>query len=189
MSERWRSFVAVPIPDDARGTLAAAAESWRARPELEGLRWTDPDGWHITLAFLGRVPAHAAEELGAKVRRVAAGHRPLALGGDGIAAFPSPRRATVLWYGILDRDGGLERLAHDLQAALGADDGRPFRAHLTLARARGRPIDLAGFLASASVPHMAFPVDRVELMRSHLGHGPATYDVVESVPLGAAVHV
>jgi RNA 2',3'-cyclic 3'-phosphodiesterase len=188
MSERWRCFVALPIADEARRALAAAVASWRERPELEGARWTEPVGWHVTLVFLGSVPSDGVGDVVGKVRRIAAGHQAMALAGDGIGAFPSPRRASVLWYGILDPDGRVQRLAHDLRAGLGTDTDQHFRAHLTLARARRQPIDLAGFVASAPVPPTAFRVDRVELMRSHLGRS-ARYEVVESAPLGGSVHV
>lgn len=187
MSERWRCFVAVPIADEVRRALAAAVASWRERPELAGLRWTDPEGWHVTLAFIGSMPADTVKGTAAKVRRSVRGRRAVSLVGDGVGAFPSPRRATVLWYGILDADGSLERLARDLRSGLSVANAQPFRAHLTLARARGRPLDLAGFVTSASVPSLVFDVDRVDLMRSHLGRGPARYEVIASASLGATV--
>jgi 2'-5' RNA ligase len=189
MSERWRCFVAAPIPDDVRRTLAAAVAPWRESAGVEGLRWADPDGWHVTLAFLGSVAADTVDGLVADVRRTAAGHAPLALAGDAIGAFPSPRRATVVWCGILDADGSLERLALALRSVLGVDLDQPFRAHLTLARTRGRPLDLAEFIAGTAVQPISFRVERVELMRSHLGRGPARYEVIASAPLGAAVRV
>ncbi len=51
---RWRCFVAVPIGEDLRADLLATAEAWRGS---EDLRWTDPDTWHVTLAFLGGIRA------------------------------------------------------------------------------------------------------------------------------------
>jgi 2'-5' RNA ligase len=51
----------------------------------------------------------------------------LSLGGGG--AFPDARRASVLWLGARQGSEALAALAEPF-----ADDDRPFRAHLTLAR-------------------------------------------------------
>ena len=44
-----RLFVAVWPPDDVLDRLAVLP-----RPEVDGLRWTDQDHWHVTLRFLAR---------------------------------------------------------------------------------------------------------------------------------------
>lgn len=33
------------------------------RPYKDDLRWSDPDNWHITLAFYGELPDGAVEDL------------------------------------------------------------------------------------------------------------------------------
>ena len=189
MSERWRCFVALPISDELRVALADAVASWRERPALAALRWTDPGSWHVTLAFLGSVDADAVSAIGTSVQEVAGRHTPVLLRGGGLGAVPSSGRATVAWYGILDSDGSLERLARHLRTALSVEEERPFRAHATLARTRGGPVDMRAFLASEPALSMAFRPDRIELMRSHLGRDQARYEVIETAPLGAAAHV
>jgi 2'-5' RNA ligase len=56
---------------------------------------------------------------------------------------------------------------------------------VTLARARRRAIDLRGWVedASASAPDGSIDVRAVDLMRSHLGDGPARYERLVSVEL------
>ena len=73
--------------------------------------------------------------------------------------------------------------------ALGVEVAGPYRPHLTLARARQQPVNLASWLADASAPVGELVVDRLQLMRSHLGDGPARYEMVGSSSLGAAAHV
>jgi 2'-5' RNA ligase len=189
MSERWRCFVAVPVGDELRAALAANVVAWRERPELGGLRWTDPHSWHLTVAFLGSVEADSVPGIAEAVSDVAARSEPMTLAGGELGAFLSPERATVAWYGIVGSDGILHRLSRDLRAALGFDDARPFRPHVTIARARGRPVDLRAFLAGESGPSMIFRTDHIELMRSHLGRGPARYELIESAVLGEPAHV
>ena len=185
MSERWRCFVAVSIGESLRSALADAVEGWK----FEGLRWTDPANWHLTLAFLGPTDPARVAAIEAAMGKVASEHGPMDVRTGGLGAFPSPGRARVLWYGVDDPAGELGALARDLHSELGVEASGPYRPHLTLARARRQPVNLAPFLADAFAPDGELVVDRLNLMRSHLGGGPARYQVVGSASLGAAAHV
>lgn len=92
------------------------------------LRWSRPDQWHLTVKFFGPVPD--PDPLAAHVADVVRRHKPFSLSLGGAGAFPSPRRASVLWLGVREESDALGSLAAPL-----LDDDRPFRAHLTLARA------------------------------------------------------
>jgi 2'-5' RNA ligase len=186
----WRCFVAVPIGEELRADLTAAVERLRdADPERDAaFRWTDPQGWHVTLAFLGSTPADAVPRIIEAMRTAAAGVGPFGLATGGLGAFPSPRRARVIWYRVADPERGLRGLARAVRGALHLEDGSAFRAHLTLARARadrGSPLD-DGLLA-ADLPSGEIVVDRLVLYRSHRGRGPAQYESLADVPLSGAV--
>ena len=185
MSELWRCFVAVPIGESLRSTLAKAVDGWK----LEGLRWTDPANWHLTLAFLGPTDAARVASIAAVMERVAAAHGPVHVRTGGLGAFPAPGRARVLWYGVEDPAGELDALARDLSSELGVEVAGPYRPHLTLARARREPVNLPSWLADASAPEGGLVVDRLDLMRSHLVGGPARYQAIGTALLGAAAHV
>ena len=182
-TERWRLFVAVPLGEELRRDLAAAVDEWRNRPDLAGLRWTDPDSWHVTLAFLGAVDPTQVPQLSASLADVAARHEAMRLGTGGLGAFPSPSRARVAWYGVLDRQRRLASLANEVRSNLRVDGG-PFRAHVTLGRARNEPMALQSWLADATAPAGDLLVDRLRLMRSHLNGGPARHELIVDTPLG-----
>ena len=183
-----RCFVAVPIGEELRAALADAMAGWREHPEADGLRWTDADAWHVTVAFLGSVDAEAIARLQALIGDVAAHNEPMQLRTGDLGAFPSAGRARVVWYGIADADGAMAALSADLHAALGMEVATRYRPHLTLARARRQAVDLRAWLAHASAPSGELMVDRLELMRSHLGRGPARYESISSAVLGVASH-
>ena len=182
--ERWRCFVAVPIGEALRDDLRVAVDGWRDRPDLAGLRWTDPDGWHVTLAFLGPTEPASVPLLRDRLAAVAEAHEPTSSTTGGLGAFPGPASARVAWYGMDDGEGRVARIAADVAAALALDASRPLRPHLTLARARRDPVDLRPWLASASAPEGALTTDRIELMRSHTGRGPARYETLATMKLG-----
>lgn len=183
MTERWRCFVAVPLDDELRARLGRAVASWRDAPGLEGLRWSDHDGWHVTLAFLGVVDAADVPDIAERLRVALRDHDASAHATGGLGAFPSASRARVAWYGVADPERRLRSLADAVGNALGIDAGSPFRAHVTLARARSAPVDLRSWIRDADAPAGVLAVADVRLMRSHLGRGPARYETLASVAL------
>ena len=187
--ERWRCFVAIPIGEALREDLRTAVDGWRGREDLAGLRWTDAESWHVTLAFLGSTDPASVAEVVERLATVAEAHPATRSTTGGLGGFPSPGRARVAWYGIEDADGRLARLAADVADALGLDAVRPLRPHLTLARARREPVDLRSWLASASAPTGVIAADRIELVRSHLGGGPARYETLAAFTLGVPAGV
>lgn len=182
-AERWRCFVAIPIDEDIRQAIAAFLEPWKAQDEW---RWVPAESWHVTLAFLGSVEASALHAIRATIADVARRHEPMRLAAGGLGAFPSEVRARVVWYGIDDGDEQLALIARDLGSDLGLDGGAPFRAHITLARARLGSADARGWLeaASASAPALTLKVRRLNLMRSHRGSGAPRYETLATMQLG-----
>lgn len=188
MSETWRCFLAVPIPEKLREDLAATTTALHDDPAFQDLRWTARAGWHLTLAFLDATRSEDVGRIVGVIRGVAHGMEPFTPGAGGIGAFPTPREAHVLWYGVEDGKGRLRTLASGLHQALGLEAPRPFRGHLTLARSRqrfGGP-NLVDWLATATSPEGEIGVDRLVLFRSHLGRGPAEYEQLAEAALAPA---
>jgi 2'-5' RNA ligase len=184
----WRCFWAVPIPSALRLSLADAVAALRNDPQIEAdWRFADAGGWHVTLAFLGATPADSVRSLADGVADAVRGLAPFELATGGLGGFPSRHRARVLWYGVSDPERRLRDMARDVQLATGLADGTPFRPHITLARARDRRGTDAGELVVREVPIGAVPVRGVTLLRSHLGRGPARYEVLAEVSLGVPV--
>src|SRR5215469_15818171 len=167
-----RLFVAVTPPDTALAELEHAVAPLRdAAPEL---RWTGSASWHLTLAFLGEVREEILPDLQARLERAAHRYPPQRLAIAGGGAFPSARRAQVLWAGFSADDCVLGALADSVAAGARRAGAPPpgahnkFRAHLTLARCRA-PADvsdlsqrLAGFTGTAGA------AATIHRSRSHL---------------------
>lgn len=158
----------------------------------ERVRWVQMEGLHITLRFLGPTPIAHVEAIGAAVERSAVVvPEPFEVRVGGAGAFPEPTRPRALWLGIRSGATELGRLSAALTRELAtvgwALDDRPFRPHLTIARTDGVHAGAeAGsrLIAAAEALDLSFTADRVVLYRSHLGRGPARYEVLRSVPLG-----
>jgi 2'-5' RNA ligase len=188
--EHWRCFVAVPLGESLRGDLAVAVEALRAEwPDADAaFRWAQPQGWHVTLAFLGATDPESVPGIVAAVDGLAAESGSFRLATGGCGAFPSRRAARVLWYGIHDPERRLRELAVGLRSALETDQATPFRAHVTMARSRHRHgTPAAPLLAAAQMPSGELVVDRLVLYRSHRGKGPAQYEALHESRLGSGV--
>jgi 2'-5' RNA ligase len=190
-----RVFVAVPLPDAVRATVRALVDEVTSDPALAAagrLRWVVGENLHLTLRFLGATAPERIAAVAAAAGRAAAAWEPFAVRLAGAGGFPSSARPRVVWLGIVAGAGDLEDLAAGLDAELAAagwpPDSRPFRAHLTIARAdgvsgAGRAVE--ALAAAARSLDAAWLVDRVVVYRSELGRGPARYTPLASAPLGA----
>jgi 2'-5' RNA ligase len=182
-----RLFVAFDIPEGHRRGLDRAIDPVRRR--LRGARFVPSAAWHVTLKFLGEVP----EERFGEVREVAgrsAGALPRTRSRlTGLGAFPSPRRARVVWVGLEDAEGVLAALAEGMEREFAAAgfrrEERVWRPHLTLARFR-TPGPIEHALAEArleDLPAEPFDVNEVVLFRSHLSPRGASYVPLDRFPL------
>lgn len=191
MTEQWRCFVAVPMPENLRESLSAAVAAWRAEPAAPDLRWTAPAGWHLTIAFLGPTAPLAVPSVVETLRSIVSGVRGWSAASTRVGTFGGPRRARVLWYGVADPDGRLERLARSVRDALAPpapelSANEPFTGHVTLARSRDRRgADLSAWLPAHPPPPGVIPIETLVLYRSRPGGGPASYEALGSVRLSA----
>jgi 2'-5' RNA ligase len=200
-----RLFVAFELPDGLRREVGRRIDE--ARRQLPAARWVRPEGLHLTLKFLGETAASAVADLGVALGPAFATAPALSarLGAGG--CFPPGRPARVAWLGVevARADGGNGAEASDALAALHrrveeaarevagvAAEGRPFRAHVTLARPDppwGRPaVEAFGraFADERAAPLAAsFPLDHGALIESRLGPGGARYRTVAIYPLNA----
>ncbi|MFD8478728.1 RNA 2',3'-cyclic phosphodiesterase [Kitasatospora sp. NPDC059673] len=175
-----RLFVAVNPPARAIQELADAASSLRELPGADRLRWSGSAGWHLTLAFLGEVPADEVPLLSDKLAEVAASHprHRLRLAGGGTFGD------RVLWCGVTGETHALRRLADAVRDALDITDDHPFHPHLTLARSRFGASGMRGMAAAMDrFRGTEWEAGRIHLMRSETGFGPARYTVVKEWPL------
>ena len=123
---------------------------------------------HMTLAFLGEVPAEQFERACEAASRVSAEGFELVL--DEVGSF---RSAHVAWVGASRMDPALaslqSRLAGELLKAGFELETRPFAAHMTLVRRASVAIP------AESIEPVAWRVDEFVLVTSDTGRG--TYEV------------
>ena len=186
-----RAFIAFPLPDSVVAHLRTLQESLR-EAGLDDLRFVRPENIHLTLRFLGDVAPSAVDEIAAAMAEAAAETPPLSLTARGIGAFPTIRKARVVWTGLAGAAADLVEFQGRVAAALEPRgfprERRRFTAHLTLARARERrsanPERLAAAMESlnalASPP---FSAGELVLFQSDPRPDGAVYTPLRRAPL------
>ena len=188
---RWRVFLAIEVPDAVRDALSGPLDALEPLREL--VRINAVDRIHLTLHFLGHLPRSDVERLQPALAPVVARHQRFRITAEGVGAFPDIRRPRVLWAGIagpdLSRLSALQKDLGDVIRKAGLTSEDRFHPHLTLARvarpptAQERAVIREWSVQWAATAFGEIPVDRVRLMRSQLGGGPARYTTLATFDL------
>jgi 2'-5' RNA ligase len=178
-----RTFVAVDVSSVEIVKLQNEILSTRGW-NLSDVKPVEPQNIHFTLIFLGEVSDHHLERVKENLARLQ--FEPFTLNYQGISAFPSPGAARVVWVGV-DPQGSqkLTALAEDVivrMSELGFKVDKPFSPHLTLFRARGKPIRLSDI--SAKYQGRTFGsdlIDMVHLKKSELRPSGPIYSNIYTI--------
>jgi 2'-5' RNA ligase len=175
-----RLFLAGVVPDSVKQTLHAQLEPVRAATPQA--RWLPEDSLHLTLVFLGSVPEAAVLPLQAAFSGVCGRHHAVRLLLGGVETFGPTRAPRVLATTLAGDVEELHALVSDVRHAaeplVPLEAERPFRPHLTVARARSAHGDLLlGRCRSALVRGLegAFVLREIALMKSETLPGGAVH--------------
>jgi 2'-5' RNA ligase len=178
-----RLFVALwPPAEIVEHLQAAVADVTDRLGAPSGVRWVTAQQLHLTVAFLGEVDALRGTRTQERLAGVCARHPPVTLWLEGGGRFGD----RILFVKVAGDREPLGRLARSVAAAgrragLTLQD-RPWRAHMTVARARQ---DGAGLreLARALDGYRSstWTAAELHLVRSRLGAGDGRRSVYETV--------
>ncbi len=194
---RHRLFLAVRLGNQANAAIGFWAKSMTGDFGNARISWVNPALYHLTLHFFGEVS-------GASAAAIAAGFEPLegkaaapALSILGLEYLPSRRAPRVVCLGMRAAPegdlGAIIGTARRLAADVGAEnDGRPWRAHLTLGRFREPPrreaaLPPAGlpFGEAREIGAQRFSPDSFDLMESFLSPRGPRYETLRRYPFAA----
>jgi 2'-5' RNA ligase len=180
--------VAADLPVEVRSALEALQK--RLKASGVDLKWVLPASMHLTVKFLGEIPLETFDAVCRALDEPLGLPGPLHLSLSGVGAFPSPRKARVVWVGLSGDIAALSRAAPalDARAERGgvAREVRPFVPHLTLARSRSPSgvSGLDGILgAEADYAGPAFDVGSFVLYESLLRPGGPIYTPRKTISL------
>lgn len=177
-----RLFVGIPLAVAVTDELQKATS--RLRSAADGLRWTTPDSWHITLQFLGNTSQEQYASLVPSLRQI---HSPsVSICLEGLSCFDHSgiliarvRPAPELF--LLQ-----ERVITATQPCGFVPEARPYQPHITLARAKGQRRNQSELKAKIrrQPDFTRFTAREFLLYESFLSSTGARYEVRERFPLG-----
>lgn len=186
-----RLFIAVELPEHE--VLEGLQKRLRAFDRENVIRWVQIDSVHLTLKFLGEVPAAQVGAIRTALIQAAQGHTPFDLTIIGAGCFPNMHRPRVVWAGIGGNTNALHKLRDSVEQTVSPlgypTEPRPFSPHLTLGRTR------QGLSASALGAHIEqldvgqlaqWRVEALSLMQSNLTPTGAIYTRLAHVSLASA---
>jgi 2'-5' RNA ligase len=194
-AEQIRSFIAIELPDEIKNELKRLMDCLKA-VDPGGAKWVDPSGIHLTLKFLGNIPASKVNSIVAAIQASVENFSPFILRIKDLGAFPNLKRAQVIWVGL---DGDLDTL-RDLQKKVDFNlsplgfppEKRSFTPHLTLARLRetSTPTQrqaLGEILSRTRIDsNFIIKVNSLSLMRSQLTRSGAIYTRLSSIRISSS---
>ena len=132
-----RLFIGIGLDDETKTALLGVRERLEGiSSHADELRWSQPESWHVTLQFLGQAKGEQAQCVTERLGEVRSKLVPVQI--EGLGFF---ERVGVFWAGVA-LTPELLALEQKVVAAMRrcgfAPEGRAYRPHITLARARGR---------------------------------------------------
>jgi 2'-5' RNA ligase len=176
-TQKLRLFVAIPMPEVVRNEITGFQQELRQLVSRDAIRWTKPEQFHLTLRFLGEVPAGRVAALQEAINAVCAGEPALRLRTQGVGFFPNARAPRVIWAGVNDGEGRLVDLQKKIEGAVQPftqEQGTErFAGHVTIGRVKflKRPeIEKLAAHAQAVKDRLfgEWTANEVELIRSDL---------------------
>ena len=173
-----RTFVAIDLPAEIRRKITQLQDL--LKPTTTQVRWTRPEGLHLTLKFIGEIPQEKVEEATSRLASIRV-PAPLSIAVRGAGYFPNERSPRVIWVGV---DGGpdLPALAAQVEEALlplGIQkENRSFAGHLTLGRLKvpGKiPLLQEVLRRQEPLEFGSFSADEFFLYESQLSPGGSLY--------------
>jgi 2'-5' RNA ligase len=203
-----RLFVGIPLAAETLAELANVVA--RLRSSADGLRWTEPESWHITLQFLGNTDPDQYPCLMTQLSEVHSKPVPIHLAELGVFD-----RAGIFFADVVPTPELVSLAGRVIAATAGCGfvaESRPYHPHITLARARGKldkrqshaqsvapsRVESKSHPAAPPDPHPlralqqrihhqpAFPpflADQFVLYESHLNQTGSTYEIRHRFPL------
>jgi RNA 2',3'-cyclic 3'-phosphodiesterase len=193
-SRSVRAFVAVAIPPPLVEALRAVQRQLQSKARADLVRWTKPEQLHLTLKFLGNVPANRLEALEAALNRACQDQRPFPLALEHLGCFPNLRNPRVIWVGIGVQGEALPGLHRRIEEAArdfgDHSEERAFQPHLTIGRVKTEPrraMQVGAAIEQTPLGSLGeWEVGEVELMQSELLPEGARYSKLAAFALASS---
>jgi 2'-5' RNA ligase len=173
-----RIFLALPIPERVRQSLAAVASFLKG--QFPSFKVPRTDSFHFTLFFFGEKNQEETAMLVSVLNTHTLSGRPIAARWKAVGTFPPAGVPRVVYADVGMGSEEIISLQQKIglllkeQGVTAPEEKRPFRPHLTLARNKGGAVNRR-LLNEITLPQDPFVMDRCVLFQSVLNRDGAVY--------------
>ena len=184
--ECMRLFAAIPLSPTAVERLTRLR--LRLSAPGDGLRWSTPEQWHITLQFYGEVERDLAVCLEQRLNLVANSIVRPAIVVEKLEMFDA-KGILFASVRLTPELSSLHQRVLEIGNACGVEsESRPFRPHVTLARSKGKTgIKALHRMRTPNLPSLggeiSWEADEIVLIESTLCPQGAEYELKGAIPL------
>lgn len=129
-----RLFIAIDLPEELKQKLGRIKSDF----QISQARWVKEENLHLTLKFLGQVKNKKIDSINLSLKNLTRTFPVFTLQTGNLGAFPSLKRARVLWIDIKEGEEAVQKLVQSIEnefLKLGFEkEKRRFEPHITLAR-------------------------------------------------------
>ncbi len=184
-----RIFAAIDISDEAKAKAAEYIKNLKS--EFSDLRvgWEKTEKLHLTLKFFGDVNDSDLKKLKDAAFETAGQIPKFNLQTSATGVFPSQKKARILWLGIEDEKGSLQKLSEIFEINCAANrfakETRSFKAHVTIARLREpeKSKELIERHLETTIEPTRFEVSEIVIYESQLQKSGSIYSIVSKQKL------
>jgi len=187
--KRIRTFVCIEIDGELRKKMSQVSAILSSAGA--DVKWVAENNMHLTLKFLGNVDEVEIPKVAAEVKRIAGQFKQFDLTIAGLGSFPEVGSPKVIWVGLEEPTGRLEKMYYALNDALAPyaekEERRMFSPHITLGRVNSprRREELRELIAGNRDSQIgAQVVEEVTVMMSELTSRGPIYTPLAKSPLG-----
>jgi len=167
-----RAFIGIPLDNKTENFLQSY------RKHFKNIKM--PAAMHITLKFLGEIKEEKIPGIIKAIERGPEGLERFEISINRISAFPSEKKAAVIWAGIGEGGKKISGIFSRIEAELESEgikkEKRQFIPHITVARAN-KPFDISRVKAEMKYPASTM-AEKIVLYKSELTQKGAVHTVL-----------
>lgn len=184
---KQRIFIAFQVSLEMVGELEKIQEALREKNRHVRINWVKPDGFHITVQFIGDTEEKELQIVKNIFRQVVVKYNPIVFESDCISAFPNDMHPKTIIVKCFEHARASNRLQRELTDALVnkgiAVELKKWIPHITIARNKTDQ-RVKGFEQIVIKP-VTWTIHSIEIMASKLLPDGPEYTVLESCNLSS----
>lgn len=196
---KLRTFITIDLPSETKEEIRQIIEILKkeslSQAASRRIVWEDPQKFHITLVFLGRIPQETMERAAKVAREVAQNFPEFTLTGGSSSYFLKEKGSpdSVIFLNILDPEEILRTLykaLFKLLAEAGFYPPERLSPHITIARLKGKHLrvnerkKILSYIADIDIkPLKPFKVAAINVYESILSGNGTRYHLLKNFPL------